>query len=64
MKVASCLLDMLTRPESKMSSSPLNTAFQLAFETSLPVFEYLQQHPLDMEQWSGSVRVCYFSMYA
>jgi hypothetical protein len=30
----------------------------------LPVFEYLQQHPLDMEQWSGSVRVCYFSMYA
>ncbi|KAJ7903795.1 S-adenosyl-L-methionine-dependent methyltransferase [Mycena olivaceomarginata] len=56
MKVASCLLDMLTRPESKMSSSPLNTAFQLAFETPLPVFEYLQQHPLDMEQWSGSVR--------
>ncbi|KAJ6466294.1 S-adenosyl-L-methionine-dependent methyltransferase, partial [Mycena sanguinolenta] len=55
-KVAGCLLEMLTNPESKMSSSPLDTAFQLAFQTSLPVFDYLQQNPSEMEQWSGSVR--------
>ncbi|KAF8208509.1 S-adenosyl-L-methionine-dependent methyltransferase [Mycena galopus ATCC 62051] len=55
-KVAGSLLDMITHSESKMSSSPLNTAFQLAFKTHLPVFEYLQQNPLEMEQWSGSVR--------
>ncbi|KAJ7719958.1 S-adenosyl-L-methionine-dependent methyltransferase [Mycena metata] len=55
-KVAGSLFAMVTHSEWKMSSSPLHTAFQLAFETDLPVFEYLQQYPLDMEQWSGSVR--------
>ncbi|KAJ7211797.1 S-adenosyl-L-methionine-dependent methyltransferase [Mycena haematopus] len=55
-KVAASLLEMVTDPELKMSSSPLHTAFQLAFKTSLPVFDYLQQNPSEMEQWSGSVR--------
>jgi hypothetical protein len=51
---------MFTRPEWKMSSSSLHTAFQVAFATPLPVFDYLQQNPLEMEIFSGSIRVCMF----
>ncbi|KAJ7920785.1 S-adenosyl-L-methionine-dependent methyltransferase [Mycena leptocephala] len=61
-KVANSLLEMFTRPEWKMSSSSLHTAFQVAFATPLPVFDYLQQNPLEMDIFSGSIRA-YSSFY-
>ncbi|KAJ7510519.1 S-adenosyl-L-methionine-dependent methyltransferase [Mycena galericulata] len=54
-KFAASLLDMVTHPEWKTSSSVLNTAFQLSYKTPLSLFEYLKQYPADLEVFSSGV---------
>ncbi|KAK7014197.1 putative O-methyltransferase [Favolaschia claudopus] len=55
-RVAMSLLDMMTLPDCKFSTSREKTAFQLSHNTSLSLFDHLKAHPAEFEQWSKSVR--------
>lgn len=55
-KIANSLLDAITKPEWKYSTSPLETAFQLSHHTPLSLFDYLKANPAELEQWANSVR--------
>lgn len=56
-KVAAALVDFMTHPEWKYSTSSTQTAFQLAYNTDDSVFAYLKQRPSEHAQWAASVRV-------
>ncbi|KAJ7573938.1 S-adenosyl-L-methionine-dependent methyltransferase [Mycena floridula] len=56
LKVASSLLDTMTHPEWKFSTSATETAFQLSHDTDLSLFEWLKERPEELLQWSKSVK--------
>jgi len=55
-KYAASLIDFMTHPEWKHSTSSAQTAFQLANDTNDDIFTYLAQRPDTLAQWSSSVR--------
>ncbi|KAK0469010.1 S-adenosyl-L-methionine-dependent methyltransferase [Desarmillaria tabescens] len=55
-KIADSLLDAITHPGWKYSTSPLETAFQLSHHTPLSLFDYLKANPAELQQWANSVR--------
>ncbi|KAL1743346.1 S-adenosyl-L-methionine-dependent methyltransferase [Schizophyllum fasciatum] len=55
-KVAGSLLDMVTHPHWKHSTSITHTAFQLGHNTDLSIFEYNKENPAELKQWATSVK--------
>ncbi|TRM59078.1 S-adenosyl-L-methionine-dependent methyltransferase [Schizophyllum amplum] len=55
-KVAGSLLDMITHPHWKHSTSITHTAFQLGHNTDLSIFAYNKEHPAELKQWATSVK--------
>lgn len=54
--IASKTLQMITHPEWRYSTAANHTAFQLANDTSLPFFSYLEQKPELLDLWGASIK--------
>ncbi|EPQ59059.1 Sua5/YciO/YrdC/YwlC family protein [Gloeophyllum trabeum ATCC 11539] len=55
--IASKTLQMITHPEWRYSTAANHTAFQLANDTSLPFFSYLEQKPELLDLWGASIKI-------
>ncbi|KAG0702126.1 S-adenosyl-L-methionine-dependent methyltransferase [Suillus ampliporus] len=55
-KVAASLLQFMTDPYWKYSTSPAETAFQLSHSTQDTLFAWLKARPKQLAQWASSVR--------
>ena len=57
-KIADALPSYMCRSEWTYSNSPSQSAFQLAYNTDLPMFEWLKRHPDELRDFALSVVVC------
>lgn len=57
-RVAASLIDMITHPKWKYSKSPKETAYQLAYETDLLMFDHVYRQPEVAKAFANSIRVC------